>query len=189
MGAGFLQNLANQGAVQNATMPTYQGGGYTTTQGDNFNYTTPNAPYWGGYTAPVNINASNTAQTTQATESNPFDMFNKPAGGQVYYDPQKGQYYTQENSPMSYMFGGNTNGRSYIGSSLKGSGDSNQSSFDNPSHLPNYSMYIAPEHMPDINAYLANPNSLLGALQSSGVPSAGAGRYSNLLSTNTSKGK
>jgi hypothetical protein len=42
--------------------------------------------------------------------------------------------------------------------------------------------------MPNINAYLQNPNSLLGAMQSSGMPSSGAGRFSNLLSTNT-KGK
>jgi len=144
MGAGFLQNLANQGAVENATMPTYKGGGYTTTQGDNFNYTTPNAPYWGTYTAPININQSNAVKQPQ-------------------YDS--------------------------LGKLIHTSTDSNQSSFDNPSPLPSYSMYIAPEHMPNINAYLQNPNSLLGALQSSGVPSAGAGRYSNLLSTNTSKGK
>jgi hypothetical protein len=131
MGAGFLQDLANQSATQEAqqfTMPTYQGGGYTTMQGDNFNYTTPNAPYAGMYTAPVNINAPRE-------------------------EPQ--------------------------GSSGA------KSSFKNPSPLPNYSMYIPPEQMPDINAYLQNPNSLLGALQSAGVPSAGAGRFSNLLSTNT----
>ena len=54
-----------------------------------------------------------------------------------------------------------------------------QSSFDNPSPLPNYSMYIPPEQMPDVNAYLVNPNSLLGAMQSAGVQSSGAGRFSN----------
>ena len=182
MGAGFLQDLANQGATQNAqqnTMPVYQGGGVATTQGQNFNQTTNVAPYWGGYTAPVNINASNTAQTTQAPENT-----YRGSGGQVYYDPQKGQYYTQN----AGVWGGSNGTKNYIGSSLKGSGDSNQDSFNNPSPLPSYSMYIAPEHMPDINAYLQNPNSLLGALQSSGVPSAGAGRYSNLLSTNTFTG-
>jgi hypothetical protein len=184
MGAGFFQDLANQGATQNAIqtpniMPTYQGGGVATTQGKNFNQTTNVAPYWGTYTAPVNINPANTAQTTQAAPENTY----QGSGGQVYYDPQKGQYYTQ--TPTVWGFGGEKN---YIGSSLKGSSDSG-GSFDNPSPLPNYSMYIPPEHMPDINAYLQNPNSLLGALQSSGVPSAGAGRYSNLLSTNTSKGK
>lgn len=188
MGAGFLQDLVNKGATQNATqapqytMPTYQGGGYTTTQGDNFNYTTPNAPYAGTYTAPMNINPTNTAKTTPSTKSNPFNK-----GGQVYYDPEKGQYYTQDNSLVSVMFGGNTNGRSYMGSSPTESSGSG-SSFDNPSALPNYAMYIPPSQMPDINAYLQNPNSLLGALQSAGVPSAGAGRFSNLLSTNT-KGK
>jgi hypothetical protein len=146
MGAGFLQDLANQGATQNATqapqymMPNYQGGGYTTTQGNNFNYTTPSAPYAGMYTAPLNINSSNIAKQPQ------YDIFGKL---------------------------------------ITTSTDPNQESFDNPSPLPNYSMYIAPEQMPNINAYLQNPNSLLGALQSAGVPSAGAGRFSNLLSTNT----
>lgn len=144
MGAGFLQDLTNQGATQTPqtptyTMPTYQGGGYTTTQGDNFNYTTPNAPYWGTYTEPMNINPTNT--TLAGTLQN-----------------MRGQY----SDPTS--------------------------SFNNPSRLPNYSMYIAPEQMPNINAYLQNPNSLLGAMQSSGMPSSGAGRFSNLLSTNT-KGK
>jgi hypothetical protein len=185
MGAGFLQDLTNQSATQNATqqniMPTYQSGGVATTQGQNFNQTTNVAPYWGEYTAPVNINASNTAPTTKAPENT-----YKGSGGQVYFDPVKGQYYTQNNTG-GYFGMGNTQ-KNYIGSSLKGSGNSG-SSFDNPSPLPNYSMYIAPEHMPDINAYLQNPNSLLSALQSSGVPSSGAGRYSNLLSTNTSKGK
>jgi len=149
MGAGFFQNLNNQGAVQNATMPTYQGGGYTTTQGDNFNYTTPNAPYWGTYTAPMNINATN----QQPAEQPKYDS------------------------------------RGRLIKTAKKSTDSNQDSFNNPSPLPNYSMYIAPEQMPDINAYLQNPNSLLSALQNAGVPSSGAGRYSSLLSTNSSKGK
>lgn len=177
MGAG-IQQLINQSAMQNANLPTYQQGGVATTVGQNFNQTTNTAPYWGTYTAPVNINPSNTAQTTQ-TPTNTY----RGSGGQVYYDAEKGQYYT---------LGGNgffNNERNYIGSSLKKSTDSNQSSFDNPSPLPSYSMYIPPEQMPDINAYLANPNSLLGAMQSSGVPMAGAGRFSNLLSTNSSKGK
>jgi hypothetical protein len=141
MGAGFLQDLNNQGATQapTYTMPTYQGGGYTTMQGDNFNYTTPDAPYWGTYTEPMNINPTNTTLTG-----------------------------TLKN--------------------MRGKSSDPTSSFNNPSPLPNYSMYIAPEQMPNINAYLQNPNSLLGAMQSSGMPSSGAGRFSNLLSTNT-KGK
>lgn len=189
MGAGFLQDLANQGATQNATqsspynIPTYQGGGVATTVGQNFNQTTNTAPYWGTYTAPLNINPTNVAQTTQ-TPTNTY----KGSGGQVFYDPQKGQYYTK-NAGNWNGFGFGEGSRNYIGSSLKGSGDSNQSSFDNPSPLPSYSMYIPPEQMPNINAYLANPNSLLGAMQESGVPMAGAGRFSNLLSTNSSKGK
>jgi hypothetical protein len=186
MGAGFLQDLNNQSATQEATaqftMPTYQGGGYTTTQGDNFNYTTPDAPYAGMYTAPVNINAPRAAETTPTPPANPFQ-----SGGQVYYDPAKGQYYTQNTSPLNYIFGGGMQGRgdrNYIGSSPRGSSGA-EGSFENPSPLPNYSMYIAPEQMPNINAYLNNPNSLLSAMQSSGVPSSGAGRFSNLLSTNT----
>lgn len=186
MGAGFLQDLNNQGATQNATqnaqqftMPTYQGGGYTTTQGQNFNYTTPDAPYAGTYTAPININTSNVAQ-----KSTPTKKYGG-SGGQVYYDPQNGQYYTQAPSLMGSMSGT----KNYIGSSLNNDGARDaDDSFKNPSPLPNYSMYIAPEQMPNINAYLNNPDSLLSAMQSSGVPSAGAGRFSNLLSTNT-KGK
>jgi hypothetical protein len=150
MGAGFLQDLSNQSAAQNAqqfTMPTYQGGGYTTTQGDNFNYTTPNAPYWGTYTAPLNINSTNTVA-------------------------EQPQY----------------NSRGKLITKSKSSAKSPEDSFNNPSPLPNYAMYIAPAQMPDINAYLASPNSLLGAMQDAGVPSSGAGRFSNLLSTNT-KGK
>jgi hypothetical protein len=145
MGAGFLQDLANQSAAQNAqqfTMPTYQGGGYTTTQGDNFNYTTPDAPYAGMYTEPININPI--------------------VAQQPKYD-SRGRLITP----------------------FKKSSRSPEESFNNPSPLPNYSMYIAPAQMPNINAYLQNPNSLLGAMQESGVPIAGAGRFSNLLSTNT----
>jgi hypothetical protein len=144
MGAGFLQDLTNQGATQapTYTMPTYQGGGYTTTQGDNFNYTTPDAPYWGTYTAPMNINP---------------------------ITPQQPKY----------------DSRGRLITPFKKSSRSPEESFNNPSPLPNYSMYIAPEQMPNINAYLQNPNSLLGAMQSSGMPSSGAGRFSNLLSTNT----
>lgn len=67
--------------------------------------------------------------------------------------------------------------------------DKSTSSFDNPSPLPNYSMYIAPSQMPDINAYLANPNSLLGAMQDAGLNSSGAGRYANFSLLNNSTGK
>jgi hypothetical protein len=188
MGAGFLQDLNNQGATQEAapqyTMPTYQGGGYTTTQGDNFNYTTPDAPYAGMYTAPLNINSSGATQTAPPPPANTY----RGNGGQVYYDQAKGQYYTQPSQSIGMgSFANERSGRQYIGSSPRGSNNSN-SSFENPSPLPNYSMYIAPEQMPNINAYLNNPNSLLSAMQDAGIPSSGAGRFSNLLSTNT-KGK
>jgi len=136
---GMIRNPQNQGAVQNAqfTMPTYSNGGYTTTQGDNFNYTTPNAPYFGSYTLPMDINAPQTF---------------------VPQPVKKGKKTKDEIA---------------------------KESFENPSPLPNYSMYIPPEMMPNINAYLNSPNSLLGAMQDSGLPSSGAGRFSNLLSTNT----
>lgn len=64
-----------------------------------------------------------------------------------------------------------------------------KASFDNPSPLPNYAMYIAPDQMPDVNAYLYSPNSLLGAMQDAGITSSGAGRFANLLSTNNYTGK
>ncbi len=130
-----LQNLYNQGAIQ-------QGNDYNTTLGNYFNQTTPTSPYWGTYTAPMNINPI--------------------AAQQPQYDSRGKLIKLSKNSSKSP-----------------------EDSFNNPSPLPNYSMYIAPEQMPNINAYLQNPNSLLGAMQESGVPSAGAGRFSNLLSTNT----
>lgn len=64
-----------------------------------------------------------------------------------------------------------------------------KSSFDNPSPLPNYAMYVAPSQMPDVNAYLYSPNSLLGAMQDAGITSSGAGRYANLSLLNNSTGK
>jgi hypothetical protein len=155
MGAGFLQDLANQGATQDA---------YKTTQGANFNYTTPNTPYWGQYTPPMDINAPKTPEPTvsQTPQTSPEFVLpmNRPTGIAAAIQQQ------QTSAPK----------------------DSNTSSFNNPSPLPNYSMYIPPAMMPDINAYLQSPNSLLSSMQDAGIPSAGAGRFSNLLSTNT-KGK
>lgn len=199
MGAGFLQDLNNASATQNATqaqsniMPTYQGNGYKTTQGNEFNYTTPKAPFWGTYTAPININPPQAETTpTKSTSSNPFSSLAGPAGGPVYYDATRGEYYTQSYSPLSVFSapGSSINGRTYIGTSPTGSKTSSSSSFDNPSPLPNYSMYIPPSQMPDVNAYLGDPNSLLSSFRNAGVPISGAGRFSNLLSTtNSSKGK
>jgi hypothetical protein len=147
---GMTSNPQNQGAAQNAqfTMPTYSGGGYTTTQGDNFNYTTPNAPYWGSYTDPVNITPPTPKPVVE------YDRNGKPV--------KKGKKTKDEIA---------------------------RESFENPSPLPNYSMYIPPAMMPNVNAYLNSPNSLLGQMQDSGLPSSGAGRFSNLLSTNIFTGK
>lgn len=64
--------------------------------------------------------------------------------------------------------------------------DQNQSSFENPSALPLYSMYIPPSTMPNINAYLQSPASLLGAMQSANITPQGAGQY---LTSNTSTGQ
>ncbi len=62
----------------------------------------------------------------------------------------------------------------------------NLQSFENPSALPLYSMYIPPSSMPNINAYLQSPTSLLGAMQSANVAPQGAGQY---LTSNTSTGQ
>ena len=86
------------------------------------------------------------------------------------------------------MINSTTNKYDRKGKLIKLSTD-NKGSFENPSPLPSYVMYIPPKQMPNINAYLQNPNSLLGAMQDTGVPSAGAGRFSNLLSTNTTGNK
>jgi hypothetical protein len=186
----FLKQV--QGATQDATQAPQlttlrpQGGGYTTTAGENFNYTTPNAPYWGTYVD--SVQPTSTSQTSSNSQENDFNDFNNVfgnKGGQVFYDPQRGQYYTQNTSPMGYMFGGGN--RNYIGSSKKGHKESGDS-FDNQTIIPSYSTYIPPSEMPNINAYLGDPNSLLGAMKDAGVPIAGAGRYASLLSTNT-KGK
>lgn len=69
------------------------------------------------------------------------------------------------------------------GKLIKGS---NKNSFENPSALPLYSMYIPPSSMPNINAYLQSPTSLLGATQSANVAPQGVGQY---LTSNTFTGK
>lgn len=110
----------------------------------------------------------------------------------LYNDPNLGQYFNQTTNTSPY-FGYYTEPMNINATMPTSTLDSKgrpvkskaTSSFDNPSPLPNYSMYIAPSQMPNINAYLANPNSLLGAMQSAGIPISGAGRFSN--STNTGK--
>lgn len=159
-GTGQIANTI----AQNVPPPQASQNAYTTTQGSNFNFTQPNSAYWGRYTEPMNINAPRTA----ATESTPTTTnTSKEVVLPMNQGANMGWSIPQETSTKK---------------------DSSTSSFDNPSPLPNYSMYIPPAMMPDINAYLANPNSLLGAMQDAGISSAGAGRFSNLLSTN-SKGK
>jgi hypothetical protein len=69
------------------------------------------------------------------------------------------------------------------GKLIKGS---DETSFENPSALPLYSMYIPPSFMPNINSYLQSPTSLLGAMQNANVAPQGAGQY---LTSNTSTGQ
>lgn len=171
-----LQNLYNQGSMQ-------QGNDYNTTLGNYFNQTTPTSPYWGSYTQPLNINPTNTTPAKQTTSTSSPMGTHGGGSGAVFYDANKGQYYTL--GARALGINGGSGAKQYIGTSLNDSSNSGGGSFKNPSPLPNYSMYIAPSQMPDINAYLANPNSLLGAMQSAGVPITGAGRFSN--STNTGK--
>jgi hypothetical protein len=181
-----LQNLYNQGSMQ-------QGNDYNTTLGNYFNQTTPTSPYWGSYTQPLNINPTNTTPAKQTTSTSSPMGTHGGGSGEVFYDANKGQYYTL--GPRALGIDGGSGAKQYIGTSLNDSSNNSDSSnsgggsFKNPSPLPNYSMYTPPEQMPDINAYLYSPNSLLGAMQNSGIPIAGAGRFANLLSTNTSKGK
>ena len=64
--------------------------------------------------------------------------------------------------------------------------DSDKTSFENPSSLPLYSMYIPPSVMPNVNAYLQSPASLLGAMQNANITPQGAGQY---LTSNTFTGQ
>lgn len=159
-GTGQIANTV----AQNMPPPQASQNAYTTTQGSNFNFTQPNSAYWGRYTEPMNINAPRTA----ATESTPTTTDTS----QEFVLPMN------RGAAMGWT----------VPQQTSVTKDSSTSSFDNPSPLPNYSMYIPPSMMPNINAYLQSPNSLLSAMQDAGISSAGAGRFSNLLSTN-SKGK
>ena len=138
-----------------------QGDDYNTNLGQYFNQTTPTSPYWGTYTESMNINPNRVSVPTQSTS--------KESSNPVLLYPSSLNY---NNS-----------------STKKSEKQKAQESFDNPSPLPNYSMYIAPDQMPDVNAYLYSPNSLLGAMQNAGITSSGAGRYANLSLLNNSTGK
>lgn len=162
-GTGQIANTV----AQNMPSPQSSQNAYTTAQGNNFNFTQPNSAYAGRYTEPMNINAPRAAAPAPApAQTSPEFVLpmNRPTG--LAASAIAGQI--QQQAPTTK--------------------DSETSNFDNPAPLPNYRMYIPPEMMPNINAYLQSPNSLLGEMQNAGIPSAGAGRFSNLLST-LSKGK
>jgi hypothetical protein len=180
MGAQLLQSQGySLGNSPSYTMGTTSNNGYNTTLGNNFNYTTPTTPYWGTYIAPKAPPAP-VPVTTKKSNNNSGGGREGGQGGQVYYDARTGQYYTQNPT----VWGTNNGTKNYIGTSPTGKNK------DNPADavLQDYGTYIPPEMMPDVNASLLNPNALLGAMQSAGIPMAGAGRFANLLSTNTSTG-
>lgn len=140
-----------------------QGNDYNTNLGQYFNQTTPTSPYWGSYTQPINLNPPAPAAVTPTATPTPKTK--------TTYDAFGGPVTRAETV---------SNGRVVKEDKNKDEGKAGV--------LPDYSMYLAPNQMPDVNAYLYSPNSLLGAMQSAGVPMAGAGRFANLLSTNTSTG-
>jgi hypothetical protein len=106
---------------------------------------------------------------------------------QVYYDPEKGQYfsYNQPNSPFGNLFGimgmRNTNAeRNYFGNSLISSADR----FTPKNIEPNYPDMN--ELFPALNANLAQ-NLQQSLLAPTDTQSSGAARF--LAPSNTSKGK
>jgi hypothetical protein len=116
-------------------------------------------------------------------------------GTQVYYDPQKGQYYTikpNENAnPLATLFGNtqinnryinDPNNRNYLGQSLTGTENPNR--FTPQTVVPNYPDMN--QLFPALNAGLAQnlQNSLLAPTDN--TQSSGAGRF---IAPSTSKGK
>lgn len=188
--------IVNYGGEQ-TTRPTTPQGAYNTTvnndllpQVGNFNFTQPNAPYWGTYTQPMNINPSQ----TPAPEAAPSTATSTNNAGPLppqYVQPLRNPFaYTGIVSEFSDGLGQiyespELNGVTSSTGSTTGSTTKKEYGFDNPAPLPNYSMYIPPSMMPNVNAYLSNPSSLLSTMQNAGIQSAGAGRFSNLLSPNT----
>lgn len=172
-------------------LPTTPQGAYNTTvnndllpQVGNFNFTQPNAPYWGRYTQPMNINPSQTSapevapsMSTSTNNAGPLS----PTANRILYQPQSGgiasaMYAQQEQQSQQAQ---------EAQQAQNATNQNKEYGFDNPAPLPNYPMYIPPSMMPNVNAYLSNPSSLLSTMQNAGIQSAGAGRFSNLLSPNT----
>jgi hypothetical protein len=114
------------------------------------------------------------------------------SGSQVYYDPQKGQYYTIQNpnqnqysNPIANIFSGFLGGndqRNYLGQSLTGTENPNR--FTPQTVVPNYPDIN--QLFPALNAGLAQnlQNSLLAPTD---TQSSGAGRF--IAPSNTSQGK
>lgn len=174
-----LQSLAAQSAAQPNT-------GYNTTAGANFNYTAPSTPYWGTYINTPALGSKPQATTTTTTtpttttsgqyrdyENNQNGRGKESRGGQVYYDSQKGQYYTLNGTEGSAIASAGKN-RTYIGTSPTGTGTSSTAGM---SALQDYGTYIPPSMMPNVNAYLLSPDALVNAGQQAGLTSSGAARF------------
>jgi hypothetical protein len=111
------------------------------------------------------------------------------AGSQVFYDPQKGQYYTVKTNSQNQggnllvnMLGGiiSPDDRNYFGSSLTSPNDRFTSQYVEPNY-PNMN-----ELFPALDIGLAQnlQNSLLAPTNN--TPSSGAGRF---LSSSNTQGK
>jgi hypothetical protein len=122
--------------------------------------------------------------TGSTATSSSDNNFTNNKGGQVYYDPQKGQYYTQESSPNFFGFmNGRSNGsgvsgnRNYIGDSLN---KSSASSADATIKLP---VAGAADQVPTINqlfplmGLLASMPQVAGNTAFNVNDSSGAGRF------------
>jgi len=109
------------------------------------------------------------------------------SAGQVYYDPQKGQYYTnnqpqQSDNFLSQLFGQSPEFSAMMGKNRNYIGTNNPMQVDS-SMAP----YPTTESLfPTLNSQLAQNLQNINA----GQESSGAGRFlaPSLLSTNTSKG-
>ena len=117
----------------------------------------------------------------QTPEAAPLQMYQVPQTVTPYSQSQN--YFGAYTAPVQIGTTPKPPQYDKRGKLIKGS---DTTSFENPSTLPLYSMYIPPSSMPNINAYLQSPASLLGAMQSANVAPQGAGQY---LTSNISTGQ
>jgi len=115
------------------------------------------------------------------------------SGGQVYYDSQKGQYYTtnqpqQSDNFLSQLFGQSPEFSAMMNGNRKYIGTNPLNNTYNPMQVDSsMAPYPTTESLfPTLNAQLAQNLQNINA----GQQSSGAGRFvaPSLLSTNTSKG-